>query len=946
MKFWTFERQLVAGFTAVGLALVAVLTVSLRDTTQLRATSKLVLHTQEVISDLNSLQSAIIDTETGVRGFLITGRKSFLDPYYASREVIDKHLQNLKLLTADNPAQEKRLIDLEQKVTEQLRYQESLVQTSEALGISAGRKTVSIGTGKQNMDEIREAILGIRHEEERLLNIRAAISEQSSRKANLILSVLRALMILVLFGAFLITWREVKLRRKAEQDLKDINNDLELRIQSRTAALEEAGLALRESEVRLQTTLENLSEGVAVASLEGNLLHFNKAALALHGFTTLAESQLALQDFTELIELSTLTGEVIPLEQWPLSRILRGETLHNLEIAVRHLGAGWIRTFSYNGSLASDKEGKPFLAVVTMTDITNRKKSEHKIFTQLGHLNLLDQITRLIGNRLDLGSIFQLVIGTLEESLPVDFGCIALYEAASKTLIISRIGSKSKELAVALGLTEKIRFGVDDNGLGRCTQGELVYEQDVSHAPFPFTNLLESVGLHSLVLAPLRQESQVFGVLIVARRKASAFSSSECEFLRQLSEHVALAAWHAQLHSALTQAYDDLRQTQQIIMQEERLRALGQMASGIAHDINNALSPVSLYAESLLENEKNLSPRARNYLETIHRAVDDVAQTVARMREFYRQRETQMELAPVNINRLVGQVLDLTRPRWQDMPQEHGIVIREKTDLQPELPPIMGAESEIRDALTNLILNAADAMPDGGQLTIRTRLLSAEATSQSGDRVAIEITDTGAGMDETTRQRCLEPFFTTKGDRGTGLGLAMVFGMTKRHSADLQIESVLGQGTTMRLLFAVPSNVIMDKTMEMQSLDDLPRIQILVIDDDPILLKSLTDTLETDGHVIVAADGGEKGILAFQSFLKQGKPFGLVITDLGMPYVDGHKVAAEIKRHSLNTPVILLTGWGQQLIDKGGVLPNVDRVLAKPPKIKEIREAIATFFLH
>src|SRR5690606_18231526 len=177
----------------------------------------------------------------------------------------------------------------------------------------------------------------------------------------------------------------------------------------------------------------------------------------------------------------------------------------------------------------------------------------------------------------------------------------------------------------------------------------------------------------------------------------------------------------ARLHTALQQAYDDLRQTQQVVMQEERLRALGQMASGIAHDINNALSPVSLYTTSLLEGEPSLSERARGYLETIQRAVDDVAETVARMREFYRKREEQVNLVPVSLNEVVGQVVELTRPRWSDMAQRHGTHIRQVSDLAPDLPRIYGIESEIREALTNLMLNAVDAMPQGGTLTLRTR---------------------------------------------------------------------------------------------------------------------------------------------------------------------------------------------------------------------------------
>ena len=234
-----------------------------------------------------------------------------------------------------------------------------------------------------------------------------------------------------------------------------------------------------------------------------------------------------------------------------------------------------------------------------------------------------------------------------------------------------------------MALTRQARVDIDANGLTRCLTGELVNEPDISKSKFPFPQRLARGGLRSVVLAPLLAESKVFGILIAARREAQSFSSGECEFLRQLSEHVALAAHQTQLYEALHQAYDDLRQTQQAVMQQERLRALGQMASGIAHDINNAISPVALYTESLLEKEPNLSPRARDYLGTIQHAIEDVAQTVSRMKEFYRQRETQLTLLPVELNRLIQQVIDLSRARWSDMPQQRGVFIQMKTELAP-----------------------------------------------------------------------------------------------------------------------------------------------------------------------------------------------------------------------------------------------------------------------
>ncbi|MBI1772036.1 MAG: HAMP domain-containing protein, partial [Burkholderiales bacterium] len=419
-------------------------------------------------------------------------------------------------------------------------------------------------------------------------------------------------------------------------------------------------------------------------------------------------------------------------------------------------------------------------------EIIERQQIEKKAQAQLARLNLLHQITRSIGERQDLRSIFQVVIRSLEDHLPVDFSCVCLYDQAKNQLQVTSVGLHSESLAQKLSMTQNTQVSIDENGLSRCVRGQLVYEADISKVNFPFPQRLAAGGLSAVVMAPLRAESTVFGVLVVAKREAHSFNSGECEFLRQLSEHVALAANQAQLYTALQQAYDDLRQTQQSIMQQERLRALGQMASGIAHDINNAISPVALYTESLLETEKNLSVKGRSYLEVISRAIDDVAATVARMREFYRQRAPQLALSPVDVNSLIQQVIDLTRARWSDMPQQRGIVISVHTELAPDLPDIMGVHGEIREALTNLIFNAVDAMPEGGVLTLRTSVVQdlLESTKEVIlKQVHIDVCDSGIGMSDDTRRRCLEPFFTTKGERGTGLGLAMVYGMIERHSA-------------------------------------------------------------------------------------------------------------------------------------------------------------------
>jgi len=562
-----------------------------------------------------------------------------------------------------------------------------------------------------------------------------------------------------------------------------------------------------------------------------------------------------------------------------------------------------------------------------------REATQAKLRLQLSRLDLLHRITRAIGERHDLRSIFQVVIRSLEGDLPIDFGCICLYSSTERMLTVTSVGSRSEAITTKLAISENERIAVDSNGLAACVQGQLVYEPDITGAASDFTRRLAAAGLRALVISPLLAQGTIFGVLLAARKEAATFSSNECEFLRQLSDHVALATHQAQLYTTLQQAYDDLRQSQQAVMQQERLRALGQMASGVAHDINNAVAPIALYTDSLLEHESDLSERARGYLNIIRRAIADVGETVKGMREFARPQDAQAALTQIDLNTLVLQVIELTRVRWRDLPQQRGIAIAMRTELQQPLGSILAQESDIRDALTNLIFNAVDALPEGGTLTVRTR--------SSGETVQLEVADSGIGMDEETRRRCLEPFFTTKGERGTGLGLAMVYGMVRRHSAEMEIDSTLHRGTTMRITFpaALTATAIARQAI---SNETPPRpLSILIIDDDPLVLESLRATLQSDGHTITAADGGRAGIDAFMDARRHDERIDVVITDLGMPHIDGRNVAAAIKTASPGTPVILLTGWGQRLVDDGDIPAHVDHVLNKPPKLRDLRAALS-----
>lgn len=695
--------------------------------------------------------------------------------------------------------------------------------------------------------------------------------------------------------------------------------DMERRHQTRIAA-------------HLAEVVRSSDDAIVSKNLDGIITSWNAGAIRLYGYTVEEAIGMPIQNL------------MLPADRQQEDDIRRTILGHG---TVKHLDAlrlrkdGTVIAVSMSISPIYDDRGTIVGISNIARDISERKAAEAKLHANLARLDLLRQVTNAIREHHDLASIYQVVVRCLEDQMLVDFACICTFDGKTNHLTVSRIGTKSQVFADELAMKERTSFAVDRNGLSRCVQGELVYETNLERINAPFPNRLANAGLHSLIASPLMSESLVTGVILVARTKLDAFTSADSEFVHQLSAHVALAVRHAEIHGALQQAYDDLRQTQQAVMQHERLRALGQMASGIAHDINNALTPVLMYADRLTTKESNLTERGRHDLQMIMRAAEDITATVARLREFYRQQNQLGKMSGIDVPVVIQQVLDLTRSQWQDTAEQRGVTIVARADVEKNLPFVVGVETELREALVNLTLNAIDAMPNGGELVIRARsvetLMRPDGTP-GGRAVQIEVVDSGVGMDEQVRQRCLEPFFTTKGERGTGLGLAMVFGIVQRHGGEIAIDSAVGRGTTFRLSFF---NLTMARSPTVQELAQVPRrLRLLLIDDDPIVIKALSDLLNDDGHELTTANGGQAGIDAFRASLATSSRIDVVITDLGMPQVDGRRVAEAVKTASPTTPVLMLTGWGKRLNEDDQLPVHVDMVLSKPPKIHEIRAAL------
>lgn len=384
----------------------------------------------------------------------------------------------------------------------------------------------------------------------------------------------------------------------------------------------------------------------------------------------------------------------------------------------------------------------------------------------------------------------------------------------------------------------------------------------------------------------------------------------------------------------LEKALAELKATQQQVIQQERLSAIGQMASGIAHDFNNTIMPILGFADLLLKNDALLSNKteARKCLELLLTAARDAASVVSRLREFYRPVSADEEFPIVDLAKIIKQAVSLTEPKWRHQAQAKGVTITVATDLKA-LPVVAGEESALREVLTNLIFNAVDAMPDGGHICLESSIVDQKAV--------IEVSDTGTGMTETVRQRCLEPFFSTKGEQGTGLGLSMVYGIIERHRGQLEIQSAIGKGTTFVIRLPLAEEMPLDQSAaSVTSKAKSSSLDVLVVDDEARIREVLSTYMRCDGHRVATAASGREALEKFRRH-----QFDLVLLDRVMPEMSGEQTARFIKQLNQNIPVVMLTGFGGPIEPSGKDREAIDVVLNKPVTLDTLRRTIETL-LH
>jgi len=534
-------------------------------------------------------------------------------------------------------------------------------------------------------------------------------------------------------------------------------------------------------------------------------------------------------------------------------------------------------------------------------------------------LAVVNEITREASLSLKVDKLFEKINTQLKRVVSFEKSSIATYDEENDTFSLINVYGEN--------ITAGFYKGMEISG--RETVMKIAYE---TKRPY-YTRSLDQIisntspylitqGIQSAVSIPIISEDVCIGTLNLGSIKEDGFSPDQIDLLVTIANSLGTALNNARLYSDLERAYSDERKAQEQLVKSEKLRALGEMSAGVAHDFNNIMGAI-LGRAQLMKSRVSDQGIVRG-LDIIEKAAMDGASTVRRLQDFTRLRTDEV-FNRVDLAQVIEDTLSLTRARWEDSAHVSGIQYSVTTQYEPILP-VAGVSSELREVFTNIIFNALDAMPSGGKIHIHV--------GTDGNRVFAHVRDTGRGMTEEVRKRVFDPFFTTKGIKGNGLGMSVAYGIVTRHKGEIEVESQYGQGSTIKVTLPVNLEVPrQDPAVDVSPQKKVGRF--LVIDDEAPIRELLAEMLIQQGHQVLTASGGKEGLEIFRDQVPE-----LVITDLGMPEISGWDVATTVKAVNPSTSVILMTGWGITLDKDKARHRGVDVIVAKPFQIGEMQKVL------
>jgi signal transduction histidine kinase/ActR/RegA family two-component response regulator len=429
--------------------------------------------------------------------------------------------------------------------------------------------------------------------------------------------------------------------------------------------------------------------------------------------------------------------------------------------------------------------------------------------------------------------------------------------------------------------------------------------------------------VRSWIAVPLSVEGRTIGMMTIDRFEPSRYSEHEATIALAFARYVAVAIRNAQLYTESQNAYQELHLTQKELFQHEKLRVLGQLASGVAHDFNNVLTSIIGNVQLLMI--EAIDQEMIGSLRVVERAAQDGAVIVRRLQEFSRPYPAG-PLTQIDLRTLVADALELTRPRWHNPAVADVQRIRIVTTMEPALSA-PAEVAELRQVLVNLIMNALDAMPNGGTLHL--------SSGAEGGEVFVSVQDTGVGIGPELQTRIFDPFVTTKGSRGSGMGLAIAHAVVTRHSGRISLTSVPGEGST--FVVWLPGGESQPEEQAPSDPDaDLESGQaILVVDDDPEICTMLARALQSRGHAVEVASDATSALQQLRQ-----RQFDLLITDLGMPEVSGWELIRQVRAGDREIGIVLISGWGQHLTAAVAQDQQIDATISKPFTLTQLHQVI------
>jgi GAF domain-containing protein/CheY-like chemotaxis protein len=438
-------------------------------------------------------------------------------------------------------------------------------------------------------------------------------------------------------------------------------------------------------------------------------------------------------------------------------------------------------------------------------------------------------------------------------------------------------------------------------------------------------------GIRHLALLPIGNPDKSEAILTVGSSRTDGFTRQELSLLNDLAVHLRIAWQNTQLYEQLKTAYRQLQDAQDRMVQTEKLRALGEMSSGVVHDFNNILAAILGRVQLMIKGvdaEESHGRRQflRKNLEVIEKAAMDGSLILSRISEFTKKKPTE-KFVSLHIDQIIADVIELTKPRWYDEARAAKKNIAVEFHRSGSLLTT-GSPSELREVFTNLIINAVDAIPGMGKISI-------DASIENESLISIVVEDNGQGMSDETKKKIFEPFFTTKGKRGTGLGLSVTYGIINRHGGKIEVESSPSRGS--KFIITIPRRKDpSEESIEHQSDNRQPvRSSILIVDDEESLAEVLTEILESGDYQVDAVSSGAGALEAMSE-----RKYDVLITDLGMNDISGWDLADAVYERYHDMKVIVATGWGAQVEPGSLSMHHVNSLISKPFKIGEILRVV------